>query len=382
MKILYHHRIASKDGQYVHVEELTNALKRMGHELIMVGPSVVDEDDFGSDGGLISVLKRYMPKFIYEILEFSYSFYVYFKLVKAIKQHRPDVIYERYNLFLPSGIWAKKKFNLPFLLEVNAPLLDERTKYDGVAIKWLAKWSESYVWNNADHVLPVTQVLADMVAGKRPNDLNLTVIPNGIDLAKLDDVDSAGKLIDKYNLNGKLILGFTGFVRKWHGLEKVVGLLKGKIGKAHLLIVGDGPARESIMAAAEKLGVEDQVTITGIIDRDNVIKYISLFDVALQPSVVSYASPLKLFEYMGLAKAIVAPDADNIKEILTDKTNALLFNPDSDKDFLNAIQLLIDDKNLRSSLGKEAKNTIYSRRLTWDENAEKVTEIFLSELAG
>ena len=50
MKILYHHRIASKDGQYVHVEELTRALSELGHELVMVGPRATSQADFGSAG--------------------------------------------------------------------------------------------------------------------------------------------------------------------------------------------------------------------------------------------------------------------------------------------------------------------------------------------
>ena len=44
MKILYHHRIASKDGQYVHVEELVKALRGIGHEVVMVGPRVAEEE--------------------------------------------------------------------------------------------------------------------------------------------------------------------------------------------------------------------------------------------------------------------------------------------------------------------------------------------------
>ena len=48
MKILYHHRIASKDGQFVHVEELTNALKEAGHEINFVSPGFTDDTDFGT----------------------------------------------------------------------------------------------------------------------------------------------------------------------------------------------------------------------------------------------------------------------------------------------------------------------------------------------
>ena len=80
MRILYHHRIASKDGQYVHVEELTSALKKLGHEIIIVGPRVVEQKEFGSDGGFVTNLKKYLPGVLYEILEFCYSFFAFIKL--------------------------------------------------------------------------------------------------------------------------------------------------------------------------------------------------------------------------------------------------------------------------------------------------------------
>ena len=81
MKILYHHRIASKDGQFVHLEELSNALISQGHELRFVGPEIVESDDFGSEGGIVPFLKKYMPQVIYEILELGYSIYDFFKLM-------------------------------------------------------------------------------------------------------------------------------------------------------------------------------------------------------------------------------------------------------------------------------------------------------------
>jgi len=32
-------------------------------------------------------------------------------------------------------------------------------RYDGLALKGLARWSQAYTWKAADYVLPVTQVL-------------------------------------------------------------------------------------------------------------------------------------------------------------------------------------------------------------------------------
>ena len=38
MKILYHHRTRSKDGQFVHIEEMIEALRGLGHEGIVAAP--------------------------------------------------------------------------------------------------------------------------------------------------------------------------------------------------------------------------------------------------------------------------------------------------------------------------------------------------------
>lgn len=375
MKILYHHRIASKDGQFVHVEELISALKKLGHEIIVVGPIGLEQEDFGSDGGIITILKQYVPKFAYELAELSYAIYAYFKLIKAVLHHKPDVLYERYNLFLPAGVWLKKTFNLPMLLEVNAPIYEERSKYNGLMLKRLASWSESYVWNNADMVLPVTYVLADKVMNAKVKPEKLQVIPNGIDPDKFNQDLSTVSLKNKMGLNGKYILGFIGFMREWHGLDKVVDLLVDDKNR-HLLLVGDGPARESIQKRAKILGVDAQVTITGVVERKNVATYISCFDIALQADIVDYASPLKLFEYMILGKAIVAPDKRNIREILVNNKNAILFKNDIKEDFISSINSLLADESKRNYIGKNAKNTIYEKKLTWKDNAKTVSRLF------
>jgi hypothetical protein len=39
MRILYHHRIASKDGQAVHVGEIIHVLRGQNHEVV-IGPQV------------------------------------------------------------------------------------------------------------------------------------------------------------------------------------------------------------------------------------------------------------------------------------------------------------------------------------------------------
>jgi glycosyltransferase involved in cell wall biosynthesis len=378
MRILYHHRTRSKDGQFVHIEEMIDALRGLGHEVIIVAPPSAETESFGSDAGAVALLKRYLPKWFYELMELGYSLVAYRRLASAIRAHRPDCVYERYNLFLPAGIWAARKFRLPLLLEVNAPILEERSRYDGLSLTRLARWSQAYAWRNADMVLPVTRVLGDIVASYGVPLDRIVVIPNGINGERFDaapDVAAAKRVL---GLEGRMVLGFTGFVRDWHGLDKVIDLIAHdpQESRRHLLVVGDGPARAGLERQARELGIDNRVTFTGIIGRDDVARYVAAFDIALQPSVVAYASPLKLFEYLALGKAIVGPAQPNIEEILSQDHNAVLFDPDSRAALAEAVDRLCRDRALREKVAANARATIGERKLTWRENALRVVGLF------
>jgi len=351
-------------------------LKELGHEIIMVEPDSINQKEFGKSANAVQGLRDNLPGFVHEILEFCYTFYDFLKLRKAIKQYQPDCIYERYNLYLPSGIWAKKLYQLPLILEVNSPLYNERQKHNGISITSLALWTERYAWKNADHVLPVTQVLANIVATEGVDKQKITVIHNGINAQHFPWPLVISKAIkQKYQLDNKLILGFVGFVREWHRLDRVLdAIAEHRTENWHLFLVGDGPGRESLEKHAEKLGISDRMTITGVINREKMPEYQSVFNLALQPDVTPYASPLKMFEYMTLGKAILAPDMANIKEILTADKEALLFS--DEYDFKQKLVRLCESESLRKKLGANAKQKIEDKGFYWVQNAKKITELF------
>ncbi|MDC0609953.1 glycosyltransferase family 4 protein [Vibrio sp.] len=378
MKILYHHRIASKDGQYVHVEEIINALKAQGHEIILVAPEMTKNASFGSDGGWMSKLRSSLPKAISELLEFCYSFLSFYQLCRAIIEHKPDCIYERYNLYLPSGIWAKKLFKKTLLLEVNSPLYDERKKYGGVSLDWLAKWSEYYVWRNADHVLPVTEVLSKFIQNAGVDKEKITVIPNGIDLTRFNSLPKNDRLAQ---FKDKLVIGFVGFCREWHHLDKIMALIASQNNdNIMFLVVGDGPVSDSLKQQAKALNMQDNFHITGLVERDDMPFWLEQIDIALQPAVTPWASPLKMIEYMATGKAIIAPNTDNIRELLSHNSNAVLF--DNDEEVLSNLNNLIQDEQLRTRLKQAAIDSIERQGLTWQHNAERIVSLFQNNAKG
>ena len=137
-------------------------------------------------------------------------------------------------------------------------------------------------------------------------------------------------------------------------------------------MVGDGPVRPTLEAQARSLGIGDRVTFTGVVHRDAVPAYVAAFDIALQPAVTSYASPLKLMEYLILGKAIVAPRTANLLEILTDRQNAALFDESVPGSLAATLTGLCRDHDLRHRLSVASRETIDRLQLTWTWNARRV----------
>jgi glycosyltransferase involved in cell wall biosynthesis len=377
VKIIYHHRIRSKDGQSVHLAELIDALRDLGHEVLLVGPPSFDRASFGHDPALLSRAKEMIPKAIYELMELGYNVVAYFRLLHACIRFRPDFIYERANLFFPAGILVKKSYGVPLLLEVNSPLSREREKFGGLGLRKLATWMEAWTWRHADVVLPVTDVLANELRNHNVDEDRVVVIPNAIDVEKFPAAVDCAASKARMGLSGKFVLGFTGFVRAWHGLDQVIHLLaKPQIPhNVHFIIVGDGPAIAELKAISGELGVAQRVTFAGLVERKDIARTIAAFDIALLPQCVDYCSPLKIFEYMAGRKAIVAPDQGNIREILMPGVSALLFAPGEHGSMTKAIVQLIEDDALRERLGRNAFDQIQLRGYTWRRNAERVGAI-------
>ena len=379
MKILYHHRTASKDGQSTHIEEMIRAFRQLGCIVDESAPSVGSSSGSNqSSPGWVGLLKRHLPRFAYELAELAYSLVAYRRLAKKIDSFQPDAIYERYNLYLLAGIWAKRKYRIPLILEVNAPMAIERQEYGGLSMPWLANWLEGYVWRNADYVLPVTEVLAKHIAARGVDRNKIVIIPNGINFDQYINLPSVDEAKARYGLLGRLVVGFTGFVREWDRLDRIVRWVAKSCAthNTHLLVIGDGPARVEIEACAAKLGISDRLTFTGAVRREDVPHISMAFDIALQTALVPYASPLCLFEYLALGKAIVAPDQPNHHEILSNRYDSLLYDPNDPEGIEKALDTLIQDQAIRSSIAEHAKSVITTKGLEWKKHAEQILGLF------
>lgn len=351
---------------------MVDALREAGHEVLVVGPPAYEKAELGGESSGLSVLRRWMPSSLMEVAELGYGVPAYRRLARAVRDFRPDAIYERYNLYHLVGALVARRHGLPFLLEVNAPLAEERARFGGLKLRRLAARAEAFVWRSADRVLPVTEVLAGHVVAAGVDPRRIEVVHNGIDLADFPQAaPPPGAAKDE------IVLGFVGFVRPWHGLDALIRAIAAwrQSPRMSLVVVGEGPAREGLEGLARELGIADRVRFTGLATRDAVPGLVAGFDVALQPAAVPYASPLKVFEYMAAGRPIVAPDQPNLREVLQDGQTALLFDPSREGAMWEAVVRLATDPALRNRLGAAARAEIIARDRTWSGNARRVTAL-------
>ncbi|MBK1668950.1 hypothetical protein CKO28_13005 [Rhodovibrio sodomensis] len=370
VRILYHHRIVADDGMRVHVNAIVNALRGAGHEVEVVGPTASGEG--GSLTARVAGFRQRMPAWMGELLEIAYNLPTHRRLQAALRKFRPDVIYERHNLFLLSGAWARKRLGIPLILEVNAPLAVERAAYGRLALRRLARRMEADVWRRADAVLPVSDALADHLRGAGVPEDRIHVVPNAVPRPTVVASGSSAAA----TRHAPVTFGFVGFARSWHGLDRVLEVLAARTEMdMRLLIVGDGPALPALSDQARRLGIENKLTFTGAVEHTAIPGCLAQVSVALQPDVTPYASPLKLFEYMAAGCAIIAPDRANIREILEHERTALLFDPHTPGAFAAAVDQLAGDAALRRRLGEAAAATVRERDMTWEGNAARIAEI-------
>lgn len=85
-----------------------------------------------------------------------------------------------------------------------------------------------------------------------------------------------------------------------------------------------------------------------------------------------YGSSLKFFDYMASGKPVIAPNLGHIKETGVHGKNLMLYS--SVSDIINNIHLLIEDKKLRTAIGKEGRKSV-KETYSWKSSIEKIHNI-------
>lgn len=381
MKVLYHHRTRAADAQGIHIRELCRALRALGHEVrvaALVPGERENPDRRQASAGGSRLLGRTIPHWVYELLALAYNVPGFVMLCLAILRQRPDLLYERYSLFTLSGLWAARLFRLPFVLEVNAPLSLEHREHGELVFQGVAQRIEDRLCNSATRTVVVSRAMAGIFEARGVPAEQLLVMPNGVDRDRFHPGVDGVAVRAECGFGDAFVVGFVGWIRPWHGVDRLVDAvarLAGDLPRLRLLLVGDGPAVPDLREQVEQLGIGDRVWFTGAVPAERIPSCLAAVDVAVQPDVTDYASPIKLFEYLALARPVVAPAKPNITEVVDDGASALLFAPGSTDELAECIRRLHDDPALRARIAARGAALIDERGYDWLANARRVIDV-------
>jgi glycosyltransferase involved in cell wall biosynthesis len=219
----------------------------------------------------------------------------------------PDLVYERYSLWgRTATAWAAQR-GVPSVLEVNAPLVDEHAAFRGLVDREAAEDVARSALRAASVVVCVSEGVQQWARATAGRDEGVHVLPNGVDTSRIHPGTGPVRPADAVPFT----VGFVGTLKGWHGLETLLPAFA-QLHRAdptwRLLLVGDGPMRESVARLALDLGVADGVELVGVVPAEEVVDQLHRMDVACAPyppSELSYFSPLKLYEYLAAGLPVV-----------------------------------------------------------------------------
>lgn len=376
MRIVYHHRTRATDAQRVHILEIVNAFRELGHEVTIA--SLVDTEapqDVAKEAAEAGWkhLARKIP-FAHEAIQLGYNVVGVPLLLSKVLRWKPVFIYERYSLFNFTGVIVARLTGRPLILEVNSPFFLEQKTDNDIRAGWLGAWAERTVCKAATKVIVVTGALKRIMVDLGVPAERLVVMPNGVNVRHMSLRADSDDRKRELGLEGRLVIGFTGWFKKWHGLELLLEAFhESRLRESNtaLLLIGDGPAMPGLRDYVERNGLKDSVVFTGPVPHAEVPRYLEMVDIAVQPAANEYCCPMKILEYMSLGKPLVAPRQENIEELVQQGCEAELFRPNDRSDLVRALTRLAEDPSARASMGENAKKSIRSRGLLWTNNAQR-----------
>jgi glycosyltransferase involved in cell wall biosynthesis len=141
------------------------------------------------------------------------------------------------------------------------------------------------------------------------------------------------------------------------------------------MLVGGRPAEiAGLEALIAGLGLNDRVTLTGPQSSETVADYLAAADVLVIPDTVTdvTASPLKLFEYMAMGRAIIAVDLPALREVIDEHAARFVRRGDV-ADLRATLCELMADLELREAMGRSAREQ--SRPWTYGARAERILRL-------
>lgn len=161
--------------------------------------------------------------------------------------------------------------------------------------------------------------------------------------------------IASFRYSNPRIIGTVCGVSQRKGLDQIVRALP-SLPDIGFIVIGDGPALDSLRILANDLGVADRILFMG--ERVYAYRYLPYFDVFVFPSY-SEGFPLAMLEAAAYGKCIVSTDIPVFKEIFTD-SEVLKFHTNDINSVIEMLKLSFKRKEQYQINVKKKYDSAYS----------------------
>lgn len=296
------------------------------------------------------------------------------RLVEVATEHRAGLIHaSSFQNNGLAGLRAARRLGIPFVYEMRG--LEDLMKISRDpgfgrtdAYRYMTGL-ELHIVQQADLTFVITEALrAEMIRRGGPAD-RILVLPNGVHTDQFEPREPDQALLDELGLRGRTIIGYAGGLVDYEGLDVLLhaaAQLKATRDDFGVVIVGDGPSEARLHRLARQLDVLDVVTFTGRVPHEEVVRYLSLFQVTPFPRlarpVCELISPIKPFEAMAMGTACIVSSVAALTEIVQPEVRGLIFRTGDAGDLARQITRYLEDPRLRRRLGARGQEWVLAER--------------------
>jgi 1,2-diacylglycerol 3-alpha-glucosyltransferase len=370
------------NGVVTSIKMLERELKKNGHEVYIFSPSkhmpAADENLY---------MLRSIPLILAKKFDYRIATFYSRSIAKEIKELNLDIVHTHCEFSLALfGKIISHKFKIPFLHTYHTMWEDYAhyfTPFKGTrnlyAKRFARMVSRRFVKKAECIITPSKKTEKYLRYRCDIKNKPIYVIPTGIDIDPFNPKNFSNEF--KNNLREQIgvkkddkVILFIGRVGEEKSIDKVISSIPEvikKIPNTKLVIVGDGPALDTLKKQAEDLKVSDNVIFTGRVPWETISGYYSIGDIFVNASTTE-TQGLTFIEAYAAGLPIVAKYAPNLAEFIHNNKNGILIK--NDKDFPKAIINVLTNNKLKETLVKNG--FITAKENSSKEFGEKVIEVY------
>lgn len=313
------------------------------------------------------------------------------RLVEVATEHRAGLIHaSSFQNNGLAGLRAARRLGVPFVYEMRG--LEDLMKisrdpdfHRTDAYRYMTGL-ELHIVQQADLTFVITQALREEMIRRGGPAERILVLPNGVHTDQFEPQEPDQALLDELGLRGKTVIGYAGGLVDYEGLDLLLlaaAELKSTRDDFAVVIVGDGPSEARLHRMGRDLDILDVVTFTGRVPHREVTRYLSIFQITPFPRlplpVCELISPIKPFEAMAMGTACVVSSVAALTEIVEPEVGGLVFAKGDALDLALQISRYLDDPQLRTLMGNQARAWVLAER-DWQDVTRIVDRAYRSLL--